>query len=276
MNGKRTFEVGQGELATADPRRLQRRDAGPAGQLAAAHHRPGPAVRGAADPERADARPRRARSAPPSCSTCAPARCSPRPATRPTTRPTGTSPSRPTASDAATSFVVDPGSIHKAIVFGAGLQEGVIKPDTHVHGRDDDRARATPRSPTRTRANGRRMTLPGVLAYSSNVGTIHDRRPARRAEAVRVPASSSGSGKPTGEGLPGEAAGPGAAARRLERLVARLDPDRPRRRRDAAADGRRVRGDRQRRHLGAAAPGQGDDRAGRPATPAAPRRRPGR
>ena len=119
------------------------------------------------------------------------------------------------------------------------------------------------------------MTLPGMLALLVERRHHHDRRPARRAEAVRVPAQF-GLGKPTGEGMPGEAAGPAAAAGGLERLGARLDPDRAQRRRHAAADGRRVRRDRQRRHVGAAAPGQGDDRAGRHADARAARRRPGR
>ena len=106
----------------ADPRRLQPDDAGPAGQLAAAHHRPRPAVRGAADPERADGgrRGRGRRRA--SCSTCAPARCWPRPATRPTTRRSRAESEPTDREDAATSFVVDPGSVHKAIVFGAACR----------------------------------------------------------------------------------------------------------------------------------------------------------
>ena len=48
--------------------------------------------------------------------------------------------SRPTdREDAATSFVVDPGSIHKAITYGAALQEGVITPDTAFPVPDTDR-----------------------------------------------------------------------------------------------------------------------------------------
>ena len=91
------------------------------------------------------------------------------------------------------------------------------------------------------------MTLPGILAYSSNVGTIKiaDLLGAQKLYEYQL---RFGLGKATGVGVPGEAAGAGAAAGELERLVVRLDPDRARRVGDAAADGRRVRGDRQRRH----------------------------
>src|SRR5690606_1983345 len=34
--------------------------------------------------------------------------------------------------DATTGVVVDPGSVHKAIVLGAALEEGLIEPDTTI------------------------------------------------------------------------------------------------------------------------------------------------
>ncbi len=107
--------------------------------------------------------------------------------------------------DAATSFVVDPGSIHKAIVFSAGLQEGVIKPDTTFKVANTVRKGDTTFSDTHL-ANGRRMTLPGALAYSSNVSTIHiaDLLGPQRLHDYQV---KFGLGKPTGEGMPGEASG---------------------------------------------------------------------
>jgi cell division protein FtsI (penicillin-binding protein 3) len=108
--------------------------------------------------------------------------------------------------DMATGFTVDPGSVHKAIVMAACLQEGVVEPsdsvlvapsitkgdqrftDTHPH-----------RRPTR-------MTLPGVLAWSSNVGTITlaDRLGAEKLYAYQ---RAFGLGDASGEGLPGESAG---------------------------------------------------------------------
>ncbi|MFD2763203.1 peptidoglycan D,D-transpeptidase FtsI family protein [Micromonospora eburnea] len=107
--------------------------------------------------------------------------------------------------DAATSFVVDPGSIHKAITYGAALQEGVITPDT-----------VFPVANTITRggvvfkdthpANGQRMSIPGMLAFSSNVGTIEIAEklgPDRLIDYQK----RFGLGQRTGEGMPGEAAG---------------------------------------------------------------------
>ncbi|MEU1886189.1 penicillin-binding protein 2 [Micromonospora sp. WMMD987] len=114
--------------------------------------------------------------------------------------------SRPTdREDAATSFVVDPGSVHKAITYGAALQEGVITPDS-----------AWPVANSITRggvtfrdthpADGKKLSVAGMLAYSSNVGTIEigDRLgPDRLIDYQK----RFGLGQPTGEGMPGEASG---------------------------------------------------------------------
>ncbi|MFF5055510.1 peptidoglycan D,D-transpeptidase FtsI family protein [Micromonospora sp. NPDC000663] len=115
-------------------------------------------------------------------------------------------PSDPVArEDAATSFVVDPGSVHKAITYGAALQEGVITPDTTLPIANSIKKGDTWFSDTHP-ANGRKMSLPGMLAYSSNVGTITiaDRLgPDRLIDYQK----RFGLGQPTGEGLPGEASG---------------------------------------------------------------------
>jgi cell division protein FtsI (penicillin-binding protein 3) len=108
--------------------------------------------------------------------------------------------------DMSTALVVDPGSTHKAIVLGAALNEGLITPDTPVmvgpsvvkgdrtftdawrHDRD------TP------------ITLAGLLAHSSNIGTIRvaDKLgPDKLYEYQR----RFGLGEPTGVGLLGESAG---------------------------------------------------------------------
>jgi cell division protein FtsI (penicillin-binding protein 3) len=107
--------------------------------------------------------------------------------------------------DAATSFVVDPGSVHKAIVFGAGLQEGVIKADTTFKVANTVRKGDTTFADTHY-ANGRRMSMAGALAFSSNVTTIHiaDLLGPQRLHDYQV---KFGLGKPTGEGVPGEASG---------------------------------------------------------------------
>jgi cell division protein FtsI (penicillin-binding protein 3) len=115
-------------------------------------------------------------------------------------------PSRPTdREDAATSFVVDPGSVHKAITFGAALQEGVITPDTVMPIANTITKGDTVFADTHS-ANGRRMTLPGMLAYSSNVGTIQIADKLGRDRLIDYQ-KRFGLGQPTGEGMPGEAAG---------------------------------------------------------------------
>ncbi len=107
--------------------------------------------------------------------------------------------------DAATSFVVDPGSIHKAITFGAALQEGVVTPDTTLPIANTIRRGDTVFTDTHP-ANGRRMSLAGMLAYSSNVGTIEIADKLGRDRLIDYQ-KRFGLGQPTGEGMPGEAAG---------------------------------------------------------------------
>ncbi|MGW2623967.1 penicillin-binding transpeptidase domain-containing protein [Micromonospora taraxaci] len=115
-------------------------------------------------------------------------------------------PSDPVArEDAATSFVVDPGSIHKAITFGAALQEGVITPDTALPIANSIKKGDTWFSDTHP-ADGKRMSVPGMLAYSSNVGTITIADKLGRDRLIDYQ-KRFGLGKPTGEGMPGEASG---------------------------------------------------------------------
>ncbi|MEG3636141.1 peptidoglycan D,D-transpeptidase FtsI family protein [Micromonospora palythoicola] len=115
-------------------------------------------------------------------------------------------PSEPTdREDAATSFIVDPGSVHKPITFGAALQEGVITRDTSFPVANAIRKGDTWFRDTH-QANGRRMSVAGMMAYSSNVGTIQiaDKLgPDRLLDYQR----RFGLGKPTGVGMPGEASG---------------------------------------------------------------------
>ncbi|WBB82238.1 penicillin-binding protein 2 [Micromonospora sp. WMMD882] len=114
--------------------------------------------------------------------------------------------SRPTdREDAATSFVVDPGSVHKAVTFGAALQEGVITPDTTFPVENSIVKGDTAFSDTH-RADGRRMSLAGMMAYSSNVGTIKiaDQLGKDRLYDYQ---RRFGLGKRTDVGMPGEASG---------------------------------------------------------------------
>ncbi|MEV6369186.1 penicillin-binding protein 2 [Micromonospora musae] len=107
--------------------------------------------------------------------------------------------------DVASSFVVDPGSVHKAITFGAALQEGVIKPDTTLPIENSIKMGDTWFSDTHP-ANGRRMSIAGMLAYSSNVGTIKVAEKLGRDRLIDYQRRF-GLGQPTGEGMPGEASG---------------------------------------------------------------------
>lgn len=107
--------------------------------------------------------------------------------------------------DVATGFVVEPGSVHKAITFGAALQEGVITPQTAFPVANSV-LKGDTRIPDTHPVNGRTMSLPGMLAFSSNVGTIEvaDRLgPDRLIDYQK----RFGLGEPTGVGLLGEASG---------------------------------------------------------------------
>jgi cell division protein FtsI (penicillin-binding protein 3) len=107
--------------------------------------------------------------APPSSSTSRPARRWPKPVNRPTNAADWQDYPAPRREDAATSFVVDPASVHKAINFGAGLEEahhpapsGPV-PSTIYKGGE----------PYMTTIVRRwRTSMPGPLAYSSTVTTI--------------------------------------------------------------------------------------------------------
>jgi cell division protein FtsI (penicillin-binding protein 3) len=101
--------------------------------------------------------------------------------------------------DVASSVVVDPGSVHKALVMAAALEEGIVKPDsTVVVGPAITKGDETFRD-THPNYKPRAMSLPGILAYSSNVGTIKiaDRLGAQKLYDYQL---RFGLGQPTGEG----------------------------------------------------------------------------
>jgi cell division protein FtsI (penicillin-binding protein 3) len=108
--------------------------------------------------------------------------------------------------DANTDLVVDPGSVSKVITLGGALQEGIIKPDTTVPVGPTIRKGDTTYQDTHRLPEGTRLSLPGILAYSSNVGTIKiadQLGPQKLYDYQR----KFGLGTATGEGLPGESAG---------------------------------------------------------------------
>jgi cell division protein FtsI (penicillin-binding protein 3) len=110
-----------------------------------------------------------------------------------------------TLGNAAVSNVVEPGSIHKAVTISGALQAGVISPDT---------AMMVPMTITKggktfrdTHIHGTvGITLMGILAQSSNVGTIEiaDRL---GAQGVYDYQRKFGLGAKTGLDFPGESAG---------------------------------------------------------------------
>lgn len=108
--------------------------------------------------------------------------------------------------DAATRVVFDPGSVHKPIVFGAALQEGVISPgdtlvvDPTIRKGDQTFADTTWHPP------GTELTLPAIMAFSSNVGTIMI-ADELGAEQLYEYQQAFGLGTPTGVGMPGEVPG---------------------------------------------------------------------
>jgi cell division protein FtsI (penicillin-binding protein 3) len=110
-----------------------------------------------------------------------------------------------TRMDLATGSVLEPGSVHKAITIGAALEEGVVKPDTVLTiGPTIRKGNQTFRD---THPHGvRGFTLMGILAQSSNVGTITiaDKLGAGRLYEYQ---RKFGLGSKTGVGLPGESAG---------------------------------------------------------------------
>jgi cell division protein FtsI (penicillin-binding protein 3) len=108
--------------------------------------------------------------------------------------------------DACTGNVVDPGSIHKVVTIGAALQEGVVKPDSTI-AVDPTITKGGQRfADTHPFRTGTPQTLPGILAFSSNVGTIKiaDKLgPQRLYDYQR----RFGLGQSTNCGVPGEADG---------------------------------------------------------------------
>jgi cell division protein FtsI (penicillin-binding protein 3) len=108
--------------------------------------------------------------------------------------------------DVATSKVVEPGSVHKLIVLSAALQEGVIAPDSTVQIGPSVKKGDTVFDDTHPLPAGTRITLPGLMAYSSNVATIAiaDQLGAQKLYDYQ---KLFGLGQPTGIGVPGESPG---------------------------------------------------------------------
>ena len=74
--------------------------------------------------------------------------------------------------DNATGWAMEPGSVHKGIVFAACLQQGVVNPQSTVLVQPTITKGDQTYTDTTYNSTPTRMTLPGILAVSSNVGTI--------------------------------------------------------------------------------------------------------
>ncbi|WP_085067272.1 peptidoglycan D,D-transpeptidase FtsI family protein [Catenuloplanes japonicus] len=108
--------------------------------------------------------------------------------------------------DVASGVVVDPGSVHKAIVYGAALEEGIITPETIFEVGPSVRKGGVTYHDTHPHPDGTKITMAGALAYSSNVAAIQvaDRLgPEKLIEYQR----RFGLGKAVNEGVAGEASG---------------------------------------------------------------------
>jgi cell division protein FtsI (penicillin-binding protein 3) len=108
--------------------------------------------------------------------------------------------------DVATSVITDPGSTHKAFIFGAALEEGIITPGSTLKIGPGLKRGGYTFADTHRQKRGTTMTMAGLLAYSSNVGTIllADKLGKQRVYEYQ---QKFGLGRATGEGMPGEAEG---------------------------------------------------------------------
>jgi cell division protein FtsI (penicillin-binding protein 3) len=107
--------------------------------------------------------------------------------------------------DYGTQATVDPGSIHKAVVFAAALEEGCIAPDGTMHVEQSINKGGTDYRDTYEHGSAV-LSLAGIIAQSSNVGTIQLADCVGK-EKLYEYQRAFGLGEATGVGVAGEAAG---------------------------------------------------------------------
>jgi cell division protein FtsI (penicillin-binding protein 3) len=108
--------------------------------------------------------------------------------------------------DAATGVTVDAGSVAKIITFSAALQEGLLKPDSTVTIGPSIKKGDTTFRDSHPQPKGTKITIPGILAYSSNVGTITVASELG-ADKLYQYQKALGFGASTNEGVPNESGG---------------------------------------------------------------------
>ncbi|MFC7273269.1 penicillin-binding transpeptidase domain-containing protein [Paractinoplanes rhizophilus] len=111
-----------------------------------------------------------------------------------------------TRDDVPSGIVADPGSIHKAFMIGAALEEGAITPDSAITVGPALKRGGYVFQDSHLQPKGTKMTIPGILALSSNVGTIliADRLGKQKVYEYQ---QKFGLGKSTNEGVAGEVPG---------------------------------------------------------------------
>ncbi|MDR7278165.1 penicillin-binding transpeptidase domain-containing protein [Catenuloplanes atrovinosus] len=108
--------------------------------------------------------------------------------------------------DVASAVVVDPGSVHKALIYGAALEEGVITPETVLEVGPSVRKGGVTFRDTHPFDEGTRITMAGAMAYSSNVAAIQVADQLGPEKVVEYQ-KRFGLGQSVNEGVDGEAAG---------------------------------------------------------------------
>jgi cell division protein FtsI (penicillin-binding protein 3) len=99
----------------------------------------------------------------------------------------------------------EPGSVAKVATIGMALQKGLVTPTTHFV--VPDSIKADGHTVRDSEGTGGNYTLAGVLAKSSNLGTVKVAQMFNNNQAVSDAMNSFGLGSPTGIGINGESAG---------------------------------------------------------------------
>jgi cell division protein FtsI (penicillin-binding protein 3) len=108
--------------------------------------------------------------------------------------------------DVPSAIVADPGSVHKAFIFGAALQEGLINANSTLAIGPALERGGYRFQDGHMQPKGTKMTMAGLLALSSNVGTILIADKLGKQKVYEYQ-QKFGLGRATNEGMPGEATG---------------------------------------------------------------------